>query len=141
MTLQLSFGLVARSACCVKGLDSPLPLCRFLVSSFSSVKKLCTFLNLSLYLGSWTAAAAAKSLQSCPTLCDPRDGSPPGFPVPGILHMVIHLGLWCNVPFHLLSFRFHLFSSLDYSQRFCSSRTISSLTSHNKTQTPYCPVF
>ena len=31
------------------------------------------------------AAAAAKLLQSCPTLCDPRDGSPPGSPVPGIL--------------------------------------------------------
>ena len=31
------------------------------------------------------AAAAAKSLQSCPTLCDPREGSPPGSPVPGIL--------------------------------------------------------
>ena len=31
------------------------------------------------------AAAAAKSLQSCPTLCDPRDGSPPGSSVPGIL--------------------------------------------------------
>ena len=31
------------------------------------------------------AAAAAKSLQSCPTLCDPIDGSPPGFPVPAIL--------------------------------------------------------
>ena len=31
------------------------------------------------------AAAAAKSLQSCPTLCDPTDGSPPGSPVPGIL--------------------------------------------------------
>ena len=31
------------------------------------------------------AAAVAKSLQSCPTLCDPIDGSPPGFPVPGIL--------------------------------------------------------
>ena len=30
-------------------------------------------------------AAAVKSLQSCPTLCDPRDGSPPGSPVPGIL--------------------------------------------------------
>ena len=29
--------------------------------------------------------AAAKSLQSCPTLSDPTDGSPPGFPVPGIL--------------------------------------------------------
>ena len=32
-----------------------------------------------------TAAAAAKSLQSCPTLCDTIDGSPPGSPVPGIL--------------------------------------------------------
>ena len=31
------------------------------------------------------AAAAAKSLQSCPTLCNPIDGSPPGSPVPGIL--------------------------------------------------------
>ena len=31
------------------------------------------------------AASAAKSLQSCPTLCDPIDGSPPGSPVPGIL--------------------------------------------------------
>ena len=31
------------------------------------------------------AAAAAKSLQSCPTLCDPIDCSPPGSPVPGIL--------------------------------------------------------
>ena len=30
-------------------------------------------------------AAAAKSLQSCPTLCDPIDGSSPGSPVPGIL--------------------------------------------------------
>ena len=33
----------------------------------------------------YAAAAAAKSLQSCPTLCDPRDGSPPGSPIPGIL--------------------------------------------------------
>ena len=31
------------------------------------------------------AAATAKSLQLCPTLCDPIDGSPPGFSVPGIL--------------------------------------------------------
>ena len=31
------------------------------------------------------AAAAAKSLQSCPTLCNPIDGSPPGSSVPGIL--------------------------------------------------------
>ena len=35
--------------------------------------------------GRRVAAAAAKSLQSCLTLCDPRDGSPPGSPVPGIL--------------------------------------------------------
>ena len=32
-----------------------------------------------------TEYAAAKSLQLCPTLCDPIDGSPPGFSVPGIL--------------------------------------------------------
>ena len=42
-----------------------------------------------LYLfATWEAliqTAAAKSLQSCPTLLDPIDGSPPGFPVPGIL--------------------------------------------------------
>ena len=36
-------------------------------------------------LAAATAAAAAKSLQSYPTLCDPRDGSPPGSPIPGIL--------------------------------------------------------
>ena len=41
--------------------------------------------NFPLLLIPAAAAAAAKSLQSCPTLCDPRDGSPPGFPVPGIL--------------------------------------------------------
>ena len=33
----------------------------------------------------FTSMCAAKSLQSCPTLCDPIDGSPPGSPVPGIL--------------------------------------------------------
>ena len=33
------------------------------------------------------AAAAAKSLQSCPTLCDPIDSSPPGSAVPGILQV------------------------------------------------------
>ena len=31
------------------------------------------------------AATAAKLLQSCPTLCDPIDGSPPGSPIPGIV--------------------------------------------------------
>ena len=35
--------------------------------------------------GGFAAAAAAKSLQSCPTLCDPIDDSPPGSPIPGVL--------------------------------------------------------
>ena len=38
-----------------------------------------------IYVGSAAAAAAAKSLQSCLTLCDPIDGSPPGSSVPRIL--------------------------------------------------------
>ena len=40
---------------------------------------------IQIYLKSGEAAAAAKSLQSCLTLCDPMDGSPPESPVPGIL--------------------------------------------------------
>ena len=42
--------------------------------------------SLLVYKNAAAAAAAAKSLQSCPTLCDPIDGSPPGSPEPGILH-------------------------------------------------------
>ena len=39
------------------------------------------------------AAAAAKLLQSCPTLCDPIDGRPPGSPIPGILQArILELG-------------------------------------------------
>ena len=45
----------------------------------------CLYTFLSKHLGFMAAAAAAKSLQSCLTLCDPIDGSPPGSPVPGIL--------------------------------------------------------
>ena len=43
----------------------------------------CIFVGLIFV--KWYAAAAAKSLQSCLTLCNPIDGSPPGSPVPGIL--------------------------------------------------------
>ena len=43
------------------------------------------------------AAAAAKSRQSCPTLCDPIDGNPPGSPVPGILQARIQY--WSGLPF------------------------------------------
>ena len=42
-------------------------------------------LGISNFLEEISAAAAAKSLQSCPTLCDPIDGGPPGSPIPGIL--------------------------------------------------------
>ena len=41
--------------------------------------------SLKSFLYYLVAAAAAKSLQSCPTLCDPIDGSPPGSSIPGIL--------------------------------------------------------
>ena len=51
--------------------------------------KLCLqiyfFVDIDLVFPKFSAAAAAKSLQSCPTLCDPIDSSPPGSPVPGIL--------------------------------------------------------
>ena len=41
-----------------------------------------------IFLNTTISAAAAKSLQSCPTLCDPIDGSPPGPTVPGILQAI-----------------------------------------------------
>ena len=47
-----------------------------------------------------TAAAAAKSLQLCPTLCNPIDGSPPGFPVPGILQA--RTLEWVAIPFSII---------------------------------------
>ena len=46
-------------------------------------------LRISVLLSAYAAAAAAKSLQSCPTLCDLIDDSPPGSPVPGILQASI----------------------------------------------------
>ena len=42
-------------------------------------------ISSTLFIPHWAAAAAAKSLQSCLTLCDPIDGSPPGTSVPGVL--------------------------------------------------------
>ena len=52
----------------------------------SSIKLVIASHHRGLFVSTNTAAAAAaKSLQSCPTLCDPTDRSPPGSPVPGIL--------------------------------------------------------
>ena len=55
-----------------------------LTASFQS-KGLVLYVYLITKLFLLLSAAAAKSLQSCPTLCDPIDGSSPGSPVPGIL--------------------------------------------------------
>ena len=49
-----------------------------------------------LCLPKFICPAAAKSLQSCPTLCDPIDGSPPGSSVPGILQA--RLLQWVAIP-------------------------------------------
>ena len=54
-------------------------------------------------LSHWEApyeATAAKSLQSCPTLCDPIDSSPPGSPIPGILQEEHWSGLPFPSPMH-----------------------------------------
>ena len=59
----------------------------------NSISGSSAFSQYSLYIWKFSvhillkpaAAAAAKSLQSCPTLCDDKDDSPPGVPVPGIL--------------------------------------------------------
>ena len=49
------------------------------------VKQSLSLLSFEFKIYSDAAAAAVKSLQSCPALCDPIDGSSPGSPVPGIL--------------------------------------------------------
>ena len=53
------------------------------------------------------AAAAAKSLQSCPTLCDPMDGSPPDSSVPGILQARILE--WVTIFFSIIGYELYLF--------------------------------
>jgi len=50
-----------------------------------SVTTLTLLYSPSAHLPPAAAAAAANSIQLCPTLCDPIDGCPPGSPVPGIL--------------------------------------------------------
>ena len=66
-------------------LTNPLRIC---FEKYFSHSTGCLFIFMLLcrsFLVLYSSAAAAKSLQSCPTLCDPIDGSPPGSPVPGIL--------------------------------------------------------
>ena len=59
--------------------------CKLLVTLFRSPLKDGLVISSRQDLCSMQSLSAAKSLQSCPTLCDPVDGSPPGSPVPGIL--------------------------------------------------------
>ena len=69
-------------------LESVLPMfsSRSLIVSGLTFRSLILFEFIFVYgVRRCSAAAAAKSLQSCPTLCDLIDGSPPGSSVPGIL--------------------------------------------------------
>jgi len=69
-------------------------------------------LGISNFLEEISAAAAAKSLQSCPTLCDPRDGSPTGSPVPGILQARILEWVAIEISSHSHSIIFLYFLAL-----------------------------
>ena len=71
---------------------------------------------MGIYTTIYVSAAAAKSLQSCPTLCNPIDISPPGSPIPGILQartlewicMCIHSHIYFFLPSYLLaSYLYH----------------------------------
>ena len=64
--------------------------------SLGSVTKLAEEIMLLKFFYQMAAAAAAKSLQLCPTLWDPIDGSPPGSPVPGILQGTENTGVGCH---------------------------------------------
>ena len=64
-------------------------------------RKLCSLIRLLSPPFAWHKVDYAKPLKSCPTLCDPIDGSPPGSPVPGILQArtlewVCHFLLQCK---------------------------------------------
>ena len=67
----------------ISDLGAQLPNLASAVNGKCSLGKLC--ITITWIQSGLAAAAAAKSLQLCPTLCDPIDGSPPGSPVPGIL--------------------------------------------------------
>ena len=88
-SLVLNFRLVLLLAFCFPIYLQNLVFASLLSSCFSAKADLRFMLSSGLaeprLVKSAAAAAAAKSLQLCPTLCDPIDGSPPGSPVPGIL--------------------------------------------------------
>ena len=84
-TLHSHLGSIHISPFHILLFTSLLNTCILWVSALSWYYFLLIFGLLSLSLYTCIAAAAAKSLQLCPTLCNPKDGGPPGSPVPGIL--------------------------------------------------------
>ena len=92
-------------------LIAPLPLLK--VSSLDSKYLFILAKGLSLkeqydgpvvwQMTRFAATAAAKSFQSCPTLCDPIDSSPPGSPIPGILQA--RTLEWVAISFSMARFR------------------------------------
>ena len=80
---------ISSFSCCLqsfRALES-LPVSQLFASYGQSIGASASALVLPMNIQGWFpfAAAAAKSLQSCPTLCDNTDGSRPGSPIPGIL--------------------------------------------------------
>ena len=81
---------------------------RYSINFCSQMVKTLSVIPLK-HFGNVLFAAAAKSLQSCPTLCDPRDGSPPGSSVPGILQARVLE--WVAVSFSICCLILPLFTS------------------------------
>ena len=67
------------------------------VQTKTSTRYHLTPVTMAISRNSAATAAAAKLLQSCLTLCDPRDSSPPGSPIPGILQA--RTLEWAAIPF------------------------------------------
>ena len=80
---RISFFLLSEWYCCVC-VRARVCVCD-IFCIHSSVDEHLGCLHILAIVNKDAAAAAAKSLQSCPTLCDPVDGCPPGSPIPGIL--------------------------------------------------------
>ena len=83
---QITTKMIHLEAFCFLLIRCWLKMKRFWIQSLALLRFIKNLWNTISETSAYPAAAtAAKSLQSCPTLCDPIDGSPPGSPVPGIL--------------------------------------------------------
>ena len=76
---------------------SPETTTTLLIGLSQNKKKFFKLKKKNVLHSEWYIAAAVKSPQSCPTLCNPIDSSPPGSPVPGILQATILE--WVAIPF------------------------------------------